>query len=202
MRITILPLIFVFSAIIFLGGCNTAFAQDNDIGQSIIHPAHPLYFLKTVREGLEMHFAQTPKVKFIRQLEFATRRLREVKSLIPTNRQDLIETTMERYWHQISNLPDKNLQIEGLAKEISDSLVIHIKTLEKVYLQVSNQRAKMAIRSALNRLMSRQDIPSYARIPVCEFFSKEATSSAVVESERAILTERAQNCFKGSGYKI
>lgn len=199
MRISI---VLALTAWIFLSSCGLALAQSDDIGSSQIHPAHPLYFLKTVRESFEMHFAQTSKVKFIRHLEFATRRLREVKSLIPTNRQDLIEPTMERYWHQISNLPDKNLEFEGLAKEISDSLVIHIKTLEKVYLQVSNQRAKMAIRSALNRLMSRQDIPSYARIPVCEFFSKEASSSALNEVERAILTERAQNCSKENVHRI
>lgn len=168
-----------------------------DIGQSRIHPAHPFYFLKAVREALEIYFAQTPKVKFIRQLEFATRRLREVKALVPTTRQDLIESTLERYWAHISYLPDKNLEIESLAKEISDSLVIHIKILEEVYLQISNQRAKMAIRSALNRLIGRLDVPNYARITVCEFFAKEASLSASLnEAEKVILQERATGCFK------
>lgn len=200
MRITILPLVLIFSALIFLGSYSSAFAYENDIGQSQIHPAHPFYFLKTVREIFEMHFAQTPKVKFLRQLEFATRRLREARSLTQTPRQDLIEPTLERYWHHVSSLPAKaakDLKTESLAKQISDSLVIHIKTLLKLYAETSNQRAKMAIRFALNRLMGRMDIPNYAKVPVCQFFAQEATQSAdLAETEKVVLLERAEKCRK------
>lgn len=197
MRITIIPLALFLSVVIFLASCSTALAYENDIGQSQIHPAHPLYFLKAVREGLEMHFAQTSNVKLIRRLEFATRRLREVKSLIPGSRQDLIEPTLDRYWTLVSSLPvPKNLENAGFfANEISDNLVIHIKTLEKIYPQISHPRAKMAIRSILNRFTSRQDIPSYARAPICDFFAKEATQSANLnETERVVLLERVKKC--------
>lgn len=197
MKVTIFPLIFLFSVLIFFGSCNKVYASENDIGQSQIHPLSPLYFLKTVRETLEMHFAQTPKVKFLRQLEFATRRLREVKALVPTQRQDLIEPTMERYWHHISFIPDKNLEIEDLSKQISDNLVIHIKTLKEIYSQLTNKRAKMAVRSVLHKLMGRVDIPNYARAPICQFFGKVATQSAdLVETERVILLERAKRCHQ------
>lgn len=202
MRITIVPLAFFLSAVIFLASCNSAFAYENDIGQSQIHPAHPLYFLKGVRESLEMHFAQTSNVTLIRTLEFATRRLREVKSLISGSRQDLIEPTLDRYWALVSSLPvPKDLETAGFfAKEISDNLVIHIKTLEQVYPQISNPRAKMAIRSVLNRLTSRQDIPSYARAPICDFFAKEATQSANLnQTERVVLLERSKKCKEFQG---
>lgn len=81
----------------------------NDIGVSKITPASFFYFLKTVRENLEMKLALTPHVKLIRQLEFATRRLRETKSLVG-GREDLIQPTMERYWSYINSLPDKDLK--------------------------------------------------------------------------------------------
>ncbi|MBI2018160.1 hypothetical protein HYS96_00460 [Candidatus Daviesbacteria bacterium] len=197
MRITIVPLAFFLSAVIFLASCNSALAYENDIGQSQINPASPLYFLKAVRESLEMHFAQTTNIKLIRSLEFATRRLREVKSLIPGNRQDLIEPTLDRYWVLVASLPvPKDLKTASFfAKEISNNLVIHIQTLEKVYPQISNPRAKMAVRNVLNRLTDRQDIPSDARAPVCDFFAKEATSSALNDVEKLVLTSRAQKCY-------
>lgn len=196
MRFTIIPLALFLSAVIFLTSCSTAFADENDIGQSQIHPAHPLYFLKAVKESLEMHFAQTSHVELIRRLEFAQRRLREVKSLIRTNRQDLIEPTLDRYWVLVASLPlPKNLEIVGFAKETSNTLVIHINTLEKIYPQISHPRAKMAARNVLNRLMGRRDIPSYAKAPICDFFAKEATQSANLnETERVVLLERIKKC--------
>ncbi len=197
MRIIILPLVFFLSALIFLVSCNTAYAFENDIGQSQIHPVHPFYFLKTVKEGLEMSLALTPRVKSIRNLEFATRRLREAKTLVPMQRQDLIEPTLERYWYYISQLHDEDLKDQEVAVSIKQSLVIHLKTLEKIYSQVSNPRAKMSIRSTLNRLMGRGDIPDDARLPVCNLFIFEASTAANLnETERIILTERSQKCLE------
>jgi len=193
MRVVFILLVFFLSTIFLT--TNTYALEE--IGQSQIHPAHPIYFLKTVREEFEKHFAQTSYVKFMRSLEFGTRRLREVKSLVTVEREDLIEPNLERYWSHISSLPQKDLEDKELAKRIEESLVIHIKTLDKIYHQVSNIRAKMSIRSALNRLMQRADLPAYARVPICEFFQKEATSSSELnEAEKAILLDRAQKCHQ------
>lgn len=196
MRITILPLIFVFSAIIFLGNCGTAFASENDIGQSLIHPAHPLYFLKTIRENLELKFAGTERVTFIRRLEFATRRLREVKSLIKVGNFELISPTLERYWSEINALPQKDIVDKAVVKMIQDNLVIHLDVLQQIYQKVDQPQAKMAIRTALNRVVQRADVPNYAKLPVCNFLTKEASASALNEVEKVVLSERAENCFK------
>lgn len=185
MRITIVLALTLFW-MVFLGSCNTLYATE-DIGESRISPASPIYFLKTIRESIELKFAATPRVKMIRELEFATRRLREVKSLIPTDHQDLIEPTLERYWYHLQNLPEK-LELETLA--------IHLETLERVYNQVSNTRAKMAMRAAINRLVNRADLPRSAKLPACTFLINEASSSSLTEVEKAILLERAQKCFK------
>lgn len=171
-----------------------AFAVD-EIGQARIHPASPLYFLKTIRESLELKFAGTPRVRMIRELEFATRRLREVKSLITGNHQDLIEPTLERYWYYLSKLPDKDLTDKELVLRIKESLIIHLEILQKVYIQTTNVRAKMAIRSAINKMLGRAEVPDYVRQTGCKFLAKEASSSALNDVEKAVLKNRAQNCF-------
>lgn len=195
MRITFILAVLALSSWIFLTLGNIVLAQDVDIGQSLIHPAHPLYFLKTIRENLEMHFAQTTNIKFLRQLEFATRRLREVKSLILTNHQDLIEPTLERYRSHLNNLPDKDISDASYAVKIRDSLIIHLETLKRIYNQISHKRGKMAIRSVISRIVHRIDIPDYAKLPACNFLQQEATSSALNEVERVVLLERAQKCL-------
>ena len=189
--------VLALTAFIFLGSLSSALAKENDIGQSQIHPAHPFYFLKTIRENLEMSMALTPRVRLIRQLEFATRRLRETKALLNNNRQDLIEPTLERYWFHISKLPDQDLKDEELVLRIKESLVIHLKTLDTIYSRLSDPGAKRAVRSTLNRIVNRADIPISARLPVCNFLAKEASTSADLnETEKAILLERSKNCFQ------
>lgn len=194
MRITILPLIFFLSAMIFLGSCSTAYAME-EIGQSRIHPAHPLYFLKTVRENLELKFAGTTKVVYIRRLEFATRRLREVKSLIGVGRFELIISALENYLSQINALPDKGMQEKDILKMIGDNLSIHLEVLQALYSQIETPRAKMAIRAAINRIMQREDLPIPARENICNFMEKEASSSALNEVEKAVLLQRVKKCL-------
>lgn len=193
MRITFI-LSILFSTLIFLGSCNLAFAESSEIGLSRIHPATPLYFLKTVRESIEMHFARTPKVKRIRQLEFATRRLREVKALISVNREDLIESTLERYWSAINSLPDKALEDKEIASLIGGTISSHMSALEQIYGQIKNPKAKMALRAIVNKFAGRADLFSQTRSSVCSFLSKEASSSALNQTEQQVLKERAVRC--------
>ncbi len=167
----------------------------NDIGVSKITPDSFFYFLKTVRENIEMKLAFTPHVKLIRQLEFATRRLRETKSLVG-DREDLIPPTLERYWSYINSLPDKDLEDEEVAVRIKETLTVHLEVLEQIYDKITNKRAKMSIRATVNRIVQRLDVPIFARFPACTFLEKEATSSALTEPERQILIERANSCFK------
>lgn len=196
MRITILPLIFLLTAIFFLGSCNNAFAKENDIGQSILHPAHPLYFLKTIRESLELKFAGTRKVVYIRRLEFATRRLREVKSLIQVGNFELIIPTLENYSSQLNSLPDQGLQEKEVLKVIENNLSNHLEVLQHIYYQIENSRAKMALRATINRIIQRADLPPSARLLGCGFLSKEASSSALNEVEKATLLQRVQKCYQ------
>lgn len=189
-------IVLALTGLIFLSSCGSVFAKDDDnIGQSLIHPASPLYFLKTIRENFELKFAGTTRVRIFRELEFATRRLRETRTLISIN-QDLIPPTLERYSSYLSKLPDKDLKDQEIALRVKESLAVHLDVLQKIYDQVSNNRAKIAIRAAINRIIQRADIPKYARLPVCNFFAKEATSSGLNQTESVVFLERSKKCFQ------
>lgn len=202
-------IILALTALIFLSSFNPVFAQEasfsasisatiqptgNDIGVSKITPASSFYFLKTIRETLEMKFAGTSRVRMFRQLEFATRRLRETKSLIPDH-EDLIPPTLERYWSHLSSLPQKDIKDQEIETRIKQGLIVHLEVLEQIYNKVTNKFAKMAIRSTINRMSQREDLSFMGKIRACNFLQKEATSSALEEVEREILWERAQNCL-------
>lgn len=192
MRISIvlsLLILLVFSS------CGTAFAYEGDIGYSKIHPASFFYFLKTVRENLELQFAQTTRVKNLRILEFATRRLREVGTLVNIN-QELIPPTLEKYAALLDRLTDKHQKNDEFATVLQNSLSVHLEVLNKLYQNSSNLRAKMAIRSAMNRVIQRADVPNSAKTPICNLFIKEASSSSLNQTEKAVLSERGEKCLK------
>ncbi len=172
----------------------SVFASENDIGYSRIDPASSLYFLKAVRENLELNFAQTGRVKMLRQLEFATRRLREARTLV-SKREDFIQPTLERYISYLSKLPDNPSGGDEVGIRIKESLTVHSEVLEQIHSQATDLKAKMAIRSAMNRLIQRADVADKAKIRICDFFSKEASSSALNQTEQVVLSERAQKCF-------
>lgn len=166
----------------------------SEIGYSRIHPASPLYFLKAVRENLELKLAGTERIKRLRVLEFAIRRLRETRTLITSN-QDLIQPTLERYIAHLSNLTDKPLKNDEFGVIVKNNLVVHLKVLQQVYDQSSSLKANMAIRSAMNRIIQRADVPAFAKLSVCNFFNQEASSSILNQTEKFVLKERAQKCF-------
>lgn len=185
-------IIIIFITIITIIKTTSAFALE-DIGYSKIHPASAFYFLKTIRENLEFKFAQTTHAQNLRRLEFAFRRLREAKTLLPIN-QDLITPTLERYIAHLNSLTDKHQQNDEFAEVLADNLIIHLQVLQKIYDQASNLRAKMSIRSAMNRIIQRADVPNYAKLPVCNFFAKEASSSSLNQTEKTVLIERSDKC--------
>jgi len=165
-----------------------------DIGLSKIHPAHPAYFLKGVRENLEMKFAQTDNVKNLRTLEFATRRLRETRALININ-QDFIPPALERYTAHLNSLSDKHQENDQFVPILQHNLQIHLQTMENIYHQASSPRARRFIRSAMNRVIQRGDVPRQTKLSICLLFAKEASSSALSQTEQYVLENRAGKCF-------
>lgn len=171
-------------------------ALENDIGYSRISPASLFYFLKGVREAFEMEFAGTDRVKMLRRVEFATRRLREVNTLVRDQKEELIPATLERYTVLLNQLGDKHLQGSEIGIKLRSDLSVHLNALEKIYNQSSAPRSKIFIRSALNRIIQRVDIEDDSKLTVCRLFSKEASSSALNQTEQTVLLDRAEKCFK------
>ena len=217
MRITIVLASLALMSGIFLTFCNTTLALsvdqiDNYVGQSIIHPAHPLYFLKAVRENLELKFSTNPKQKFIRKIEFLTRRIREVKSLIYYKRQDLIEPNLEKYAAILDEIVGMDTQKRDQVNMAQNEVSNHLLILLKLYPQIEDKRAKISFRRTISKvsqwninLADRLNYGGYTDLavnqiklnsPACEFLKKEASSSALNDVERVVFSERASKCFK------
>ncbi|MBU1000046.1 hypothetical protein KKE78_01440 [Patescibacteria group bacterium] len=207
----LLPSIFYISTPFCI---SPVFAQEDGLGQSQITPASPFYFLKSVREILELKFAGTTQVAAVRELEFSTRRIREVKGLVNT-RQDLIESTLHQYlFHLQEFIGRANLKDPDFAIEVSKNITGQMSVLQSVYSNVSDKRAQMSIRATINslskwdqELIDRLNLAkeesaakqvSVSKLSGCNFLAKEASSSALNEVERGVYLERAERCRESS----
>ena len=210
MRISI---VLALSAVFVFSFCDTAIAKGSEIGQSLINPASPMYFLKSVEEILEVKFVTNNKDQGLKQIDLAKRRLEEVKSLIMIDRGDLVSPTLEKYWSSLSKFLNYTTFIDDRLKyEVLDQVGKHIILLEDSYYRTDNQKARISIRAVLSKVPSWnlqfieklnnfQKTQLSAKIKsnqnlICDFLSKEASSSALNQTERAVLLERGQKCFK------
>ncbi|OGE38401.1 hypothetical protein A3B45_00840 [Candidatus Daviesbacteria bacterium RIFCSPLOWO2_01_FULL_39_12] len=216
MKIIIVLTSVVLFGVIFLIPYNQVLALsvdqiDNYVGASIIHPAHPLYFLKTIRENFELKFAANPKTAVIRKIEFLTRRIREVKSLMHYQRPDLISSTLEKYAKILDDISGMDTQKRDVVNMAQDEVANHLVILIKRYTQLENNRAKISFRRTISRISQwniemtkRLNTGGYTdlakkqiqlNLPACQFLSKEASSSALNDVERVVLKKRADKCF-------
>lgn len=171
----------------------SVFAQEDNIGTARIDASSPLYFLKSIREILELKFAGTTQIRAIRQLEFSIRRIREVKSLAATTRQDLIEPTLEKYaWHLQELKGTVNPTDWIMVNKVNANMTAQLNVLQEVFKEVSDPKAKRSIRLAIFRISENF---AASRPAVCSFLSKEASLSALNIVEKAVYSERAQKCL-------
>ncbi len=196
MRISYIIASLTLVSFIFFSSCNTTYALDENIGFARIDPSSPIYFLKTIRESIELKLAGTPQTKIIRQMEFATRRLREAKSLVGSLQEELIQATLERYWHSINQVLSVSPKEKELSALTNHVVWIHLKELLKLYPKLENKNAKMGVRATINRLMQNSDLDGEERKLGCSFLLSESSSSALNQSEQVIYKERAEACFR------
>lgn len=209
-KLVFLALFFILIALFF---SIPVYAQSNDIGYSTIHPASPLYFLKSSKEILELKFAKESQEKGLRYLEFAERRIREAKSLINVNRADLIPSVLERYWSNLNKtLGLLNFKDQPFSSQVIEKIKQHIMALETLQKQTENQKAKIAIRTVIYKLSGWQakllerltpEIKAQLSLKIaennsliCNFLSKEASNSALNQTEKTVILARAQKCLK------
>jgi len=236
MRITIVLAALVLTATIYASHCNFVFAESDsvfaqatssadvnlndldsldetgaiEVGESLIHPASPLYFLKAIREKIEMAISTTRQSRAILEVEFAQRRLRETRALIKIKRNDLIPPTLEKYKIHVQNVRDLGSFDEELAVTVGEAIARHLDVLQRVYDQVGEPRAKAAIRAAIEKaeehnmnllekltLVNQQMLIrkiAMRQALACKFFEREASSSALNDTERAFMKDRVNKC--------
>lgn len=183
------------------------FAQES-IGSSKLDPSSPLYFLKAVREKLEIKFAGTDKVRVLRRLEFAERRLREINSLITNHREDLVQPNLENFLLELNLI--RPVQDKYLNPTVSDSLGHYMQVLVSIYGNLTDPKAKLGVRSTVFRLMEFNQVYYTNMIPAltsqvfpsqvskfslgCNLLTKESLDSSLNESEKQILNIRSERC--------
>lgn len=181
-----------------------------NIGESLIYPGTPLYFLKSVVEKVEMKLASTNSAKAVRQLEFAQRRLREVNSLVKNKQQDFIPSALEQYKLALNQALKFANGNQDLEPKIGEDVSRHLDVLERVYDQVGNPRAKIAIKTAMEKaveldrdLLGKLNLEHQQALIsatatrqafACKFFAREATSSALNEVEKEELGQQIKAC--------
>ncbi len=182
-----------------------------DIGQSLIAPDSPLYFLKSIRESIEMKLTSSTQALVLRNLEFATRRLREVNTLIDKKRQDLIPSSLERYYFYIQEAGSKaDRSTEDLEITVGLQVARQLEVLQRDYDQVGDARAKIAIRTAILRLqdfypefLAKLDLATQQKLInqvaerlafTCNFLTREATASGLNDSEKVKLQDEVGKC--------
>ncbi|MDP3733124.1 MAG: DUF5667 domain-containing protein [Candidatus Daviesbacteria bacterium] len=172
----------------------------DDIGQSKIYPTHPLYFLKSVKEILELKFAPTSEIKAIRYLEFSQRRIREAKSLVEAKRFEMIAPTLEHYLFNLQKVMGlMDFKDEAKLRQLSETVSTHVQVLNNLYSKIESQPGQRAIRTTLFKLSQLDNPPknlSKFQGEICDFLVKEASSSALNEVEIAVLKERASLCLQ------
>lgn len=211
---------FLLFVLLFTVHCTLypAFAAD-EIGQSKIYPTHPLYFLKSVREILELKFAPTSGIKAVRYLEFSQRRIREVKALVETRHFEMIAPTLEHYLFNLQKvLGLMDLKNKANAGQLLEIISTHERVLDNLYSQIESEPGKRAVRTTLfklsewNRQFQERLDPKFQEMffgslrqsqsKICNFLQKEASSSALNEVEKAVLSERVQKCYQSSQTRL
>lgn len=223
MRITIVLAILVFSAIILASHCDFVYAAEPvvekltnvdpgavEIGSSLIGPASPIYFLKTIREKIELKLSSSAQSIVLRQLEFAHRRLRETNNLVKNKRQDLIQVTMERYRQHFNLANQKAVGDKDLQMKVAEAVARNLDVLIRVYDQVGDPSAKREIRAStiFSEKLSRQILDGLdlanqqlligkvakRQAAACKFLSREASGSGLTDSELEILRNNVKDC--------
>lgn len=214
-----LSAVFLF-LFIFLSQNNFVYAQDRtktieeEIGFAQINPgSNILYSLKMLKESLEMKTAGTSNIKSARYLEFSTRRIREVRSLHRDNRENLIESTLERYWVHMQNLLGNfDIKNERVTLETTEQVYKHLYILNLIYPELSDKRAKMSVRLTIYRISKWQAdvvlrlnqisqsvierrVIEHQKL-ACDFQIKEASSEGLNRIEKEVLSGRAVECEK------
>lgn len=118
-------------------------------------PDSPFYFLKKIKEKIELFLTQSPEEKSEKYTELATRRIAEVKIMINKNKFQLVEKLVKQHQEhldkaeeEIKEAKEKGRDVERILGIVAQATSTHQKVLAEVYEKVP-QQAKEAIEAAM-----------------------------------------------------
>lgn len=85
-------------------------------------PTSPFYFLKTWKEKIEIAFARTPQEKIEKRIEFANRRLAELRALASEN-PDRVERLSQRYQEELNLIQN---EVKNISEQERDRIMEHV----------------------------------------------------------------------------
>lgn len=181
--------------------------------QARISPSSPLFFLKAVRENIELSLALTKQVRRIRTLEFAGRRLREVNSLIGTPDEPLIESSLLHYRKLTGDLDKLTTSGEDLKVWAAEGEGEHLNTLLDDYPKISDRNAKGSVLATIEVLESHNralagtikdsiqkreliDRIATSQARTCNFYAQRLKDGNLNDVNKTILAKLLGKCNK------
>lgn len=153
-------------AFLVIGGfffASTGFAQEEATPAAVEEPIYtpkllpdnPFYFLKDLKERIELFLAFAPEKKAEKLAEIATRRIAEAKKMIEKGKPEFVEKLMARYEKQLQKAMERAEEAKEKGKDVEKVLEIvtqatsqHQGVLAEVYEKVPD-KAKEAIERAI-----------------------------------------------------
>ena len=192
--ILILAVFLFFTANVFAqeeeatNSTNILQAEEELIGPGLL-PNHPLYFLKSLSEGIGNFFTFGQVNQAQRAMMLAEKRLAEANTLIAQGKNELAQRTMERYQERFTNAfafaqkaKEAGQNTDEVMAKIAENTLRHQAVLSRVYEQVPEE-AKGAIEQAMeSSLRGHQQ--------ALEAISQEAVENGVGEILRRIEERR------------
>ena len=201
------PVVIIVVGLALFSYCLTAetFAlghDPNNIGRAFIVPSSPLYSLKVIKENIERKFATTENSRLKRELEYSSRRIREVKGLIDDKHEEYILSTLERYRDHLKTLEGMSGDDKQARRDVIENVMHQPDLLMELYKQTHTKDGRRGIRSAIERVqkylwgIDEFKVSIDKQISICEFLNDELVSDLLNDSEKVILEEIVLECME------
>jgi len=164
--ILILAVFLFFTANVFAqeeeatNSTNILQAEEELIGPGLL-PNHPLYFLKSLSEGIGNFFTFGQVNQAQRAMMLAEKRLAEANTLIAQGKNELAQRTMERYQERFTNAftfaqkaKEAGQNTDEIMAKIAENTLRHQAVLFRVYEQVPEE-AQEAVENGVGEILRR-----------------------------------------------
>jgi len=147
---------------IIIGAVIPAFAFGEVSGSELPHiylnPDSPFYFLKTIKEQIQLFFTFSAEKKVEQYLNLAERRLAEYQKMVEKGKTEIAEKTLSQYENWLNHAFKKLEELKNQGKNINDSyqkveelISKHLEIIQKNLTQVP-EAAKKELEKAIETL--------------------------------------------------